>query len=54
MFAGQYNHTPGGRGAGDDRYTITATAAGPRHGTVLPVTGAEYERLPAACPEGLS
>jgi hypothetical protein len=28
--------------------------AGPRHGTVMPVTRAEYQRLSAACPDGLS
>ncbi|MEV0981055.1 hypothetical protein [Streptomyces sp. NPDC049915] len=28
VFAGQYNHRRGGRDAGDDRYSITATAAG--------------------------
>ena len=28
VFAGQYNHEPGGRNAQDDRYTITAREAG--------------------------
>lgn len=34
--------------------TDYALPASPRHGTVLPVTGAEYERLLAAYPEGIS
>lgn len=39
MFAGQYNHERGGRDAGDDRYTATATTAATGTSEQLSVRG---------------